>query len=441
MLTEQEKIIIINTAKEDYEDYGTCHSGDDLPDIMGDILGIRNKVKKREAAEFFQELADLGAEEFYNRYKDLDWSDEFKQDFGKSKINKLSKGTSLSSMLQQIEQSVENNYLTDKKIESIMYGTDMSPQEAIAKLNYNANYNYKPTGDLVKSPDGIWISKYEYNRKYLKESTERDMLTEEEKDYIIETAQMDYECGGCNYSDDFYDIMSEILDTDDDDKIAAGIEFYQELAELGPAGMLEEYPDLDWSDDYRAEYGEVDEEDDDIEEECYDHVEDGRADINNTADWYKISRIEGLIYDSQYKLTVEEAKAELGIDPSFVYVPTGNLSHPSFQESKKNFKEYEVKGSFSKKIRDIFYQSEWDFTIFSVEPVYNGYKKADNKAAIILTNDGSDYSYKTLADIEKTLDKEIGKDKYKTKIMYYDDFNEDAPRSMRDTKVVIAELI
>lgn len=437
MLTDLEKNVIINSAKEDYEDYGACHNGDDIPDIMGDILNTKSKAKKKEAADFFKELSDLGAEDFYNRYKGLDWSDEFKKDFGKSKINKPNVGMSVPRILNSIGQSEENNFLTDKRIESEMYGTDMSPQEAIAKLNYNANYNYKPTGDLVRSPDGIWISKYEYNRKYLRESMEHDMLTEEEKDYIIETAQMDYECGGCTYSDDFYDIMSEILDTDDEEKIAAGIEFYQELAELGPAGMLQEYPELDWSDDYKAEYGEFD--DDDVEEECYDHVEDGRADINNTADWYKISRIEGLIYDSQYKLTVEEAKAELGIDPSFVYVPTGNLSHPSFQESsKKNFKE--EKTSFVKTLRDIFYEPEWNFTVLGVEPVYNGYKRAENKAAIVLTEDGSDYSYKTIIDIENTLDKEIGIDKYETNITSYADFNEDAPSSMRDTKVVVVEL-
>lgn len=437
MLTELEKNIIINSAKEDYEDCGACHSGDDLPDIMGDILDTRNRAKKREAAEFFQELADLGAEEFYNRYRDLDWSADFKKDFGKSKLNEPSSSVPVLRVSKPIGQSEENNYITDKRIEAAMYGTDMSPQEAIAKLNYNANYNYKPTGDLVKSPDGIWISKYEYNRKYLKESTERDMLTEEEKDYIIETAQMDYECGGCNYSDDFYDIMSEILDTDDDDKIAAGIEFYQELAELGPAGMLQEYPDLDWSDDYKAEYGEFDDEDDDIEEECYDYVEDGLADINNTADWYKISRIEGLMYMNK-GMTAEEAKAELGIDPSYVYVPTGNLKHPSFQESKKNFKE--EKTSFVKTLKDIFYEPEWNFTVLGVEPVYNGYKKAENKAAIVLTEDGSDYSYKTIIDIENILDKEIGKNKYETKIAYYEDINEDAPRSMSNTKVIIVEL-
>jgi hypothetical protein len=104
--------------------------------------------------------------------------------------------------------------------------------------------------------------------------------------------------------------------------------------------MLQEYPELDWSDDYKAEYGEFDDDDDDdVEEECYDYIEDGQADINETADWYKVSQIEGLMYMNK-GMTADEAKAKLGIDPSYVYVPTGNLKHPSFQESsKKNFKE------------------------------------------------------------------------------------------------------
>lgn len=440
MLTEQEKNTIINSAKEDYEDCGACHSGDDLPGIMGDILDTRSKVKKKEAAEFFQELADLGAEEFYNRYKDLDWSTEFKKDFGKSKINKPSRGVPVPRILKSIGQTEENNYITDMRIESAMYGTNMTPQEAIAQLNYNSNYNYKPTGDLVKSPDGIWISKYEYKKKYLQESVEHnmhDILTEEEKDYIIETAQMDYECGGCTYSDDFYDIMSEILDTDDEEKIAAGIEFYQELAELGPVGMLQEYPELDWSDDYKAEYGDFDEEDDDNYD--YEDVKPARqSDINSAADWFKVSQIEGLMYMNK-GMTAEEAKAELGIDPSYEYIPTGNLERSSFQESKKNFKE--EKTSFLKTLKDIFYEPEWNFTVLGVEPVYNGYKKAENKAAIVLTEDASDYIYKSHAYVKHELNKKLGVNKCKTDVIDYSDFNEDAPRSMSNTKVVIVELI
>lgn len=48
------------------------------------------------------------------------------------------------------------------------------------------------------------------------------------------------------------------------------------------------------------------------------------VDINSTADWYKVSQIEGLMYMHK-GMTAEEAKEVLGIDPSYVYVPSGNL--------------------------------------------------------------------------------------------------------------------
>lgn len=207
----------------------------------------------------------------------------------------------------------------------------------VGALNHAFAHRNSPEGKEV-----LWTEAFEWIRSKPKsaflESSSNDVLTDAEKDYIIEMAQMDYECGGCTYSDDLYDVIAETLDTYDKAKLEAGIEFYQELAQLGPVGMLHEYPELDWSDDYKAEYGEFDSDDEvysnesnDVEEECYDYVEDGLADINNTADWYKISRIEGLMYMNK-GMTAEEAKAKLGIDPSYVYVPTGNLKHTSFEE-------------------------------------------------------------------------------------------------------------
>lgn len=167
------------------------------------------------------------------------------------------------------------------------------------------------------------------------ESNSNDELSSDEKSIVEEIIQADFESG---LTSNDYESVLDMFKEDDvlSEKAEAATEYYFELLEYGPAGILEVITD-NWSDDYLAEYGEFDDEDyykddDDPEEECYDHVEDGRADINSTADWYKISRIEGLIYDSQYKMTVEEAKAKLGIDPSFKYVPTGNLKHPSFEE-------------------------------------------------------------------------------------------------------------
>lgn len=192
------------------------------------------------------------------------------------------------------------------------------------------------------SPEGkeiLWTEAFEWitskpNSAFL-ESSSNDKLDSDEKSIVEEIIQADFESG---LTSNDYESVLDIFKEDDvlSEKAEAATEYYFELLEYGPAGILEVITD-NWSDDYLAEYGEFDDEDyykddDDPEEECYDHVEDDRADINSTADWYKISRIEGLIYDSQYKMTVEEAKAKLGIDPSFKYVPTGNLKHPSFEE-------------------------------------------------------------------------------------------------------------
>lgn len=173
--------------------------------------------------------------------------------------------------------------------------------------------------DMYKSQD----SKEDQVRDNLTESSSNAELNSDEKSIVEEIIQADFESGlTSNDRESVLDMFKE----DDvlSDKAEAATEYYFELLEYGPAGILEVITD-NWSDDYLAEYGEFD------DEECYDYIEDGRADINNTADWYKVSQIEGLMYMHK-GMTAEEAKAVLGIDPSYVYVPTGNLKHPSFEE-------------------------------------------------------------------------------------------------------------
>lgn len=81
-------------------------------------------------------------------------------------------------------------------------------------------------------------------------------LSEYQRQLIIEIAQLDFEAGLFTGKEFFLD--DEEGDFVGVEKEAA--DFYEDLIGLGPAGMLEDYPELDWSDDFIAEYGDPDEE-------------------------------------------------------------------------------------------------------------------------------------------------------------------------------------
>lgn len=172
-------------------------------------------------------------------------------------------------------------------------------------------------------------SKEDQVRDNLTESSSNEVLSSDEKSIVEEIIQADFESG---LTSNEYESVLDMFKEDDvlSDKAEAATEYYFELLEYGPAGILEVIPD-NWSDDYLAEYGEFDDEDYDSDEDCDSDDEDcgdweteKTVDINSTADWYKVSQIEGLMYMHK-GMTAEEAKEVLGIDPSYVYVPSGNL--------------------------------------------------------------------------------------------------------------------
>lgn len=124
----------------------------------------------------------------------------------------------------------------------------------------------------VNDPDGVYggyaareaeiddrIHGYESakrpSKRRMSESELPEVLSEIQKDLIIEIAQADFECG--HFTDRDYFLNDEEGDFKGVEDAAA--DFYDDLIGLGPAGMLEEYPDLDWSKDYIREYGEPDE--------------------------------------------------------------------------------------------------------------------------------------------------------------------------------------
>lgn len=172
---------------------------------------------------------------------------------------------------------------------------------------------------MYKSQD----SKEDQARDNLTESSSNDKLNSDEKSIVEEIIQADFESG---LTGNDHESVLDMFKEDDvlSDKAEAATEYYFELLEYGPAGILEVITD-NWSDDYLAEYGEFDDEDcDSDDEDCGDWETEKSVDINLTADWYKVSQIEGLMYMHK-GMTAEEAKEVLGIDPSYVYVPSGNL--------------------------------------------------------------------------------------------------------------------
>lgn len=181
---------------------------------------------------------------------------------------------------------------------------------------------YHEVPEDILGPGKSQDSKEDQVRNNLTESSSNEELSSDEKSIVEEIIQADFESGlTSNDRESVLDMFKE----DDvlSDKAEAATEYYFELLEYGPAGILEVITD-NWSDDYLAEYGEFDDEDYDSDEDCGDWETEKSVDINSTADWYKVSQIEGLMYMHK-GMTAEEAKEVLGIDPSYVYVPSGNL--------------------------------------------------------------------------------------------------------------------
>lgn len=94
------------------------------------------------------------------------------------------------------------------------------------------------------------------------------MLNNELKEAIIEAVKEEYEYGHSAEIDEIKEFIDECGLAKNEEEKEEAIDFYEELQQLGPTGMLEEYPDLDWDENFLEEYGDnEDEEYDEIEEE------------------------------------------------------------------------------------------------------------------------------------------------------------------------------
>ena len=113
-------------------------------------------------------------------------------------------------------------------------------------------------GDAVKI-ECYWHANDDTELVTLRKVTEiNPRLSQEQKDKIIDMVKEDFETG--QIEGDRYSVISNMLDDviGHDGFFALADEaanYYLELTEMGPAGFYEEFPELDWSQEYIDEYG------------------------------------------------------------------------------------------------------------------------------------------------------------------------------------------
>lgn len=206
-------------------------------------------------------------------------------------------------------------------LEELKSVTGMSGVEAIKYLFHCYGCDEEFT-ELANEEEFITIE-FPYTYKNLTESEETDPtgLSDYQKDLVKEIVQADFESG---HPMDYENALAGMEEDEDLGPVAeSAASYYMELVQMGPAGVMDEIEN-NWSDDYKAEYGEKE----------VPVTNPSEKDINDCADWYKISQIESLMYMNK-GMTPREAKKELGIDPSFEYVPTGHLNESSKSKSKR----------------------------------------------------------------------------------------------------------
>ena len=130
-----------------------------------------------------------------------------------------------------------------------------------------------------------------YKEKVLEDIEEfaGDGLTDYQKGLVREMAKCDYECGGCvdPYDESFKELLWEDSDLADD--MEAAQDYYQELANMGPAGFYEAFQDeFDWDPDFVAEYGDDFEEEDDYfdEEDLEESTKPNKKRVKESTDYH-----------------------------------------------------------------------------------------------------------------------------------------------------------
>jgi ribosomal protein S20 len=106
-----------------------------------------------------------------------------------------------------------------------------------------------------------------YNKKFLRENGVVHM-TNLQKAYVEETVKSDFETG---MTENDYDEVKAMMEEDEELAPVAdeATDYYFELLEMGPAGFYEEFPELDWDEDFINQYG-----DDNYSEDTDDRIYD-----------------------------------------------------------------------------------------------------------------------------------------------------------------------
>lgn len=156
------------------------------------------------------------------------------------------------------------NFLKKYGFEDIDYSCDIldiDPLEEVCEecfkswlpeLNDRTYSEYNDLGIDTRTgePFGEPFDESVKNKSNLKESEED--LSDYQKNVIKDMVQMDFECG---HPMDYEGALAGMEDDEDLSPVAEkAANYYMELVQMGPAGIMDEIED-GWSDDYKAEYG------------------------------------------------------------------------------------------------------------------------------------------------------------------------------------------
>lgn len=122
------------------------------------------------------------------------------------------------------------------------------PLEAVEALFKGLGYN--GTVEQIANEEEFITVEFPYTSKNLTES--ESGLSDYQKAVIKDMVQADFECG---HTMDYEEALDGMEDDEDLGPVAEeAANYYIELVQMGPAGIMDEIED-GWSDDYKAEYG------------------------------------------------------------------------------------------------------------------------------------------------------------------------------------------
>ncbi len=164
-------------------------------------------------------------------------------------VEALFKGLGYDGAIEQIAN--EEEFIT---VEFPYTSENLTESESTA---YNAGKKagregrkFNPYG--LSDQDADDYADFEAGRQAGEAECSEDCLSDYQKDVIKDMVQADFECG---HTMDYEEALAGMEEDEDLGPVAEeAANYYVELVQMGPAGIMDEIED-GWSDDYKAEYG------------------------------------------------------------------------------------------------------------------------------------------------------------------------------------------